>query len=79
MAKPSKASVRALIEALISHNIGMLNRSSTNRLFDSLDSNVIKERIGNALFNEDFLKERIVLLSLDTIGSILLVFSSDIT
>ena len=62
MAKPSKASVRALIEALISHNIGMLNRSSTNRLFDSLDSNVIKERIGNALFNEDFLKERIVLL-----------------
>lgn len=62
MAKPSKASVRALIEALISHNIGMLNKSSTNRLFDSLDSNVIKERIGNALFNEEFMKERIVLL-----------------
>lgn len=62
MAKPSKASVRALIEALISHNIGMLNKSSTNLIFDSLDSNVIKEKIGNALFNEDFMKERIVLL-----------------
>jgi len=63
MAKPSKASVRAIIEALISHNVGMLNQSYAHRIFESTDSNVIKDCIGSALFDEDFMEEKISLLT----------------
>ncbi len=57
MAKPSKASVRAIVEALIRHNLGMLNRSSNARIFHSPDPNDASEGFGKALFNETFLKD----------------------
>lgn len=57
MAKPSKASVRAIIEALIRHNIGMLNRSSNARIFGSPDPNDVSEGFGKALFDEAFLQD----------------------
>ncbi|MDD3059080.1 MAG: hypothetical protein PHO72_12235, partial [Sphaerochaeta sp.] len=59
MAYPSKASVRAMVEALISHNIGLINMSDGKQIFNSIDPNVIKEQIDNALFNEDFMKESV--------------------
>ncbi|MFA5436435.1 MAG: hypothetical protein WC372_10405 [Candidatus Neomarinimicrobiota bacterium] len=59
MAYPSKASVRALVEALISHNIGLINMSNTKRIFGTTDLNAFKERLDDALFNEDFMKESV--------------------
>jgi len=59
MAYPSKASVRALVEALISHNIGLINMSNTKRIFETTDLNAFKKRLDDALFNEDFMKESV--------------------
>lgn len=57
MAKPSKASVRAMIEALIRHNIGMLKHSSNACIFDSPDPNDASEGFEKALFDEAFLRD----------------------